>query len=551
MFQSYLFDNSHSWTINFHSIKIELNPSPLKDIVNKFNGTSFKSEELFSKPVHFGADNYLRSGDFKHSAEKVGLHKGQLRENRFKMKNHPKNALFPDNVFNLKINRNLFQKEEESLTAERKKPYPVYEDKMDELSDFYQRNSDGKSEIYDNLYQDQQKMDDRLIPQTSPENSNKSNTLLSKKTDRSFSGSKKKKKKQKKKEGTYNKKTEKTTKDKNIKNNLFLVKHPQYNPSLINSIKDDKKTFNKNIEKNKQLTPLEDFNIINKFKKEESSTINFDEIDEINRIDHDNNIDLEVNKDFREDNNIISIKRYNYKTFIDEINCNIIDSKYKLSQCKNEEAINISKTLNIDLYDKKWKDIILIISNNNKKQIDGIYENKETEKKAYDLLEMTFSDYYTIFLNKKLDTFLKKEKKIQKENFKQRKYKKIIESLINNNKSNELNQISKFIRFKSLNKKGKDRKAVLSVNNKSNKIPKELKNCEYCYYTIPPKKQKDFEDYAKKIFNQQSFDSGEDEKTIEKNIKSLEKLANNFYHWFNNKKARKRRNKKNEKEKNN
>ena len=563
MFQSYLFDNSYffgpdlkkssdSLSINFHPIERKLNLSFLKDIGYNVNGTSFKLEPLFSKPGHFGADNYLRSGDFKHSAEKVGLHKEQLRENRFKMESHPKNALFPDNVFNLKINRNLFQKEEESLTAERKKPYQVYEDKMDELSDFYQRNSDGKSEIYDNFYQDQQKMDDRLIPPTSPENSNKSNTLLSKKTGRSFSGSKKKKRKQKKKERTYNKKTEKTTKNKNIKNNLFLVKHPQYNPSLINSIKDDKKTFNKNIEKNKQLTPLEDFNIINKFKKEESSTINFDEIDEINRIDHDNNIDLEVNKDFREDNNIISIKRYNYKTFIDEINCNIIDSKYKLSQCKNKEAINISKILNIDLYDKKWKDIILIISNNNKKQIDGIYENKETEKKAYDLLEMTFSDYYTIFLNKKLDTFLGEEKKIQKENFKQRKYKKIIESLINNNKSNELNQISKFIRFKSLNKKGKDRKDELSMNNKSNKIPKELKNCEYCYYTIPPKKQKDFEDYAKKIFNNQlSFDSEKDQKTIEKNIKSLEKLANNFYHWFNNKKARKRRNKKNEKEKNN
>ena len=556
MFQSYLFDNSYffgpalkkpsdSWTIKFHPIERKLNLSFLKDIGYNVNGTSFKLEPLFSKPGHFGADNYLRSGDFKDSAEKVGLHKEQLRENRFKMESHPKNALFPDNVFNLKINRNLFQKEEESLTVERKKTISVYEDKTDNQSDFYQDNFDN-SKNYDNFYQDQQKIDDCIILPTSKENSNKSNTLLSKKRHRFFDASKKKKRNQKMKEGTHNKKTEKITKDKNIKNNFFLVNHPKYNTNLINSIKDDKKTFNENIEKNKQLTHLEDFNILNKFKKEESSTTNFDEI---NRSDHDNNILLEVYKDFREDNNIISIKRYNYNMFIDEINRNIIDSRYKLNKSKNEEAINISKTLNIDLYNKKWTFIILLISNNNTKQIVEIYKNKESEKKAYDLLEMEFSVYYTKFLDEKLATFLEEEKKIQKENFKQRKYKNIIESLIKNNKSNELNQIRKFTRFKSLNKKGKDRKDLLNLNNKSNKIPKELKNFEYCYYTIPQKKQKDFEDYAKTIFNNLSFDSEEDEKKIEKYIKLLEDLAKNFYHWFNKKKDRKARKQKNEKEK--
>ena len=559
-YRSYLFDNSYllgadlkkrsdSAIIKVRSIENEISLSPLKDNINNYNGTSFNLKPIFWGTVHFGADNYLRNGDLNHSAEKVGLHQELLRVNLFQMESHPKNALFPDNVFNLsKKSRNLFEKKEESLTVERKKTISVYEDNTDNQSDFYQDNFDN-SKNYDNFYQDQQKIDDCIILPTSKENSNKSNTLLSKKRHRFFDASKKKKRNQKMKEGTHNKKTEKITKDKNIKNNFFLVNHPKYNTNLINSIKDDKKTFNENIEKNKQLTHLEDFNILNKFKKEESSTINFDEINEINRSDHDNNILLEVYKDFREDNNIISIKRYNYNMFIDEINRNIIDSRYKLNKSKNEEAINISKTLNIDLYNKKWTFIILLISNNNTKQIVEIYKNKESEKKAYDLLEMEFSVYYTKFINEKLDTFLEEEKKIQKENFKQRKYKNIIESLIKNNKSNELNQIRKFTRFKSLNKKGKDRKDLLNLNNKSNKIPKELKNFEYCYYTIPQKKQKDFEDYAKTIFNNLSFDSEEDEKKIEKYIKLLEDLAKNFYHWFDKKKARKAREKKNEKEK--
>ena len=539
---------SDSAIIKVRSIENEISLSPLKDNINNYNGTSFNLKPIFWGTVHFGADNYLRSGDLNHSAEKVGLHQELLRVNRFQMESHPKNALFPDNVFNLsKKSRNLFEKKEESLTVERKKTISVYEDNTDNQSDFYQDNFDN-SKNYDNFYQDQQKIDDCIILPTSKENSNKSNTLLSKKRHRFFDASKKKKRNQKMKEGTHNKKTEKITKDKNIKNNFFLVNHPKYNTNLINSIKDDKKTFNENIEKNKQLTHLEDFNILNKFKKEESSTINFDEINEINRSDHDNNILLEVYKDFREDNNIISIKRYNYNMFIDEINRNIIDSRYKLNKSKNEEAINISKTLNIDLYNKKWTFIILLISNNNTKQIVEIYKNKESEKKAYDLLEMEFSVYYTKFLDEKLATFVE-EKKIQKKNFKQKKYKKIIENLIMNNKSNELNQIRKYTRFKSLNKKGIVEKALLNLNNKSKKIPKELKNFEYCYYTIPQKKQKDFEDYAKTIFNNLSFDSEEDEKKIKKNIKLLEDLAKNFYPWFKKKKDRKAREQKNEKEK--
>ena len=558
-YRSYLFDNSYllgadlkkrsdSAIIKVRSIENEISLSPLKDNINNYNGTSFNLKPIFWGTVHFGADNYLRSGDLNHSAEKVGLHQELLRVNRFQMESHPKNALFPDNVFNLsKKSRNLFEKKEESLTVERKKTISVYEDNTDNQSDFYQDNFDN-SKNYDNFYQDQQKIDDCIILPTSKENSNKSNTLLSKKRHRFFDASKKKKRNQKMKEGTHNKKTEKITKDKNIKNNFFLVNHPKYNTNLINSIKDDKKTFNENIEKNKQLTHLEDFNILNKFKKEESSTINFDEINEINRSDHDNNILLEVYKDFREDNNIISIKRYNYNMFIDEINRNIIDSRYKLNKSKNEEAINISKTLNIDLYNKKWTFIILLISNNNTKQIVEIYKNKESEKKAYDLLEMEFSVYYTKFLDEKLATFVE-EKKIQKKNFKQKKYKKIIENLIMNNKSNELNQIRKYTRFKSLNKKGIVEKALLNLNNKSKKIPKELKNFEYCYYTIPQKKQKDFEDYAKTIFNNLSFDSEEDEKKIKKNIKLLEDLAKNFYPWFKKKKDRKAREQKNEKEK--
>ena len=537
--RSYLFDISYllradlkkrsdSAIIKVRSIENEISLSPLKDNINNDNETSFNLELLSSNTVHFVAENHLRSGDFNHSADKVELYPEQLRESRFEMESPPKKTLSPDNVFeSSKKNRNLSQNEERSLTTERKKTNKDYEDTMIDLSDFYQDNSDGKSEIYENLSQDKQNMDDCIIPKTSQENSNKSNTLLSKKTERFFHTSKKKERKQNKKEGTYNKKSEKITKDKNIKNNFFLVKHLNYNTNLINSIKDDKKTFNENIEKNKQLTHLEDFNILNKFKKEESSTINFDEINEIKRSDHDNNIILEVYKDFREDNNIISIKRYIYNMYIDEINSNIIDSRNKLNKSKNEEAINISKTLNIDLYNKKWTFIILLISNNNTKQIVEIYKNKESEKKAYDLLEMEFSVYYTKFLDEKLATFVE-EKKIQKKNFKQRKYKKIIENLIMNNKSNELNQIRKYTRFKSLNKKGIVEKALLNLNNKSKKIPKELKNFEYCYYTIPQKKQKDFEDYAKTIFNNLSFDSEEDEKKIEKYIKLLEDLAKNF-----------------------
>ena len=125
-YRSYLFDNSYllgadlkkrsdSAIIKVRSIENEISLSPLKDNINNYNGTSFNLKPIFWGTVHFGADNYFRSGDINHSVEKVGLHQELLRVNRFQMESHPKNALFPDNVFNLSKKVGTFSRKKKNL----------------------------------------------------------------------------------------------------------------------------------------------------------------------------------------------------------------------------------------------------------------------------------------------------------------------------------------------------------------------------------------------------------------------------------------------------
>lgn len=123
---------------------------------------------------------------------------------------------------------------------------------------------------------------------------------------------------------------------------MKLVKHPDYDSNLLNLVEDKKMPLNQNIKKNEELNDFKNFNNINIPKKEDSKDIYFDKIIQI-RYNNDNNISFDIKKEFREDNGIVSIKRYIYNKFMKEINSKIINSEWKLNQFIDEKVKNISK----------------------------------------------------------------------------------------------------------------------------------------------------------------------------------------------------------------
>jgi len=311
-----------------------------------------------------------------------------------------------------------------------------------------------------------------------------------------------------------------------------------------------KKSRNK-IEKKEQLNDLDNFDNINEINSNGSedylnNTEIFPIIQELgtNKKGNENkiNIDNDFNVDIplRENNAITSIKHYLFKMFIDEINEKIAvkDKTKQLYVTKFAKSINRNK--NLESYRQKWKDILLINYKdekinennleNNRETIKHIYDNKENFEDAYNLLEMPFDKYYNNFLNNNLEEFISKQREKQLADFKQKKYKMIIEKLIQDNNWDELNIIKvNFISFISLNKEGEKK-----IKTK----PLSEEDFFHCYsYTIY--KPEKFQNYVKKIDKSLNFDFEYEKEIIERNMCLLKNTAKRYENWFSEKTPRK------------
>jgi len=93
-------------------------------------------------------------------------------------------------------------------------------------------------------------------------------------------------------------------------------------------------------------------------------------------------------------------------------------------------SINLKNKLSLGK--TNWEEIILNNYNGNKDIIKNIIKNiyDKKEKDAIRLLGMTFNEYLEIFIENNLKQFLEKEKENQIKNYKQKKYKGVIDKLI-------------------------------------------------------------------------------------------------------------------------
>ena len=409
----------------------------------------------------------------------------------------------------------------------------------------YQRNSFEEDKKLENFYKNETKVDGGgLIPSTSCEDSNEKKEFLGKKTDRPFFDSKEKDKSQNKNN------SDNKLKDENKVNKLLSGTSPTCSPNINDSIKDNKKVLDKKTEEieeelnifekqNKSIkytniplkSPSLSFNKkVNKFKAEESEKTNFNGTQDTKNNKNEANICLDINIKFRRDNSKISIMRFFYNKFLNDINIEIKNDELKLDKFSNVKEIDITNLEILKkLKEKKWKDIIKLTSEDNKRKINGIYKDKIIEEEAIKLLEMPLIDYYNKFLNdESLDNFLKKKRNELVNFIKNKKYGKIIDNLKENNENGDI--IRKFVRIKGLNAEGNKQKKPVGSNAKDNKIPKELKNVKYYYYNIKEKQKVNFENYANKIYGNMSFDPTKDSKeVIEDYIEKLRNLANSFF----------------------
>ena len=524
-------------------------------------------QPLSLKTGLFGTVKLINDRDANKKTKTVGQHQKQERKNRFQTGNYPSNknasasrelralsemklskpskTLYPnknsEDTKDPKKSGNLFQREDDSITAEKKNK--VNEEDMDQ-SILYQRNSFEEDKKLENFYKNETKVDGGgLIPSTSCEDSNEKKEFLGKKTDRPFFDSKKKDKSQNKNN------SDNKLKDENKVNKLLSGTSPTCSPNINDSIKDNKKVLDKkteeieeelnNFEKQNKSnkytniplkSPSLSFNKkVNKFKAEESEKTNFNGTQDTKNNKNEANICLDINIKFRRDNSKISIRRSFYNKYLNDINIEIKNDELKLDKFSNVKEIDITNLEILKkLKEKKWKDIIKLTSEDNKRKIDGIYKDKIIEEEAIELLEMPLIDYYNKFLNEGLATFLDKKRDELVNFIKNKKYGKIIDNLKENNKNGDI--IRKFVRIKGLNAEGKKQKEHVFSNTKDNKIPKELKNVKYCYYNIKEKQKVNFENYANKIYGNMSFDPTKDSKeVIEDYIEKLRNLANSFF----------------------
>ena len=330
------------------------------------------------------------------------------------------------------------------------------------------------------------------------------------------------------------------------------LNEPNESNNLLGNKRNKPNEESRNIkEKKEQLNDLDNFDNISEINRNDSEDhLNDPEIIPIvqelgtnkkgneNKINIDNNFNVDI--PLRENNAITSIKYYVVKKFIDEINEKIAVKDKTKQLCVTKFAKSINRNKNLESYRQKWKDILLIIYKdeeinennleNNRETIKHIYDNKENFEDAYNLLEMPFDKYYNNFLNNNLEEFISKQREKQFADFKQKKYKMIIEKLIQDKNWDELNIIKdKFISFISLNKEGEKK-----IKTK----PLSEEDFFHCYsYTIY--KPEEFQNYVKTIDKSLNFDFEYEKEIIERNMCLLKNTAKRYENWFSEKTPRK------------
>ena len=244
----------------------------------------------------------------------------------------------------------------------------------------------------------------------------------------------------------------------------------------------------------------------------------------------------EINKEFRDDNKKIKIKRAICNLFLQQLNEKIKDENLKIKGLDTNKVQDINILNNKSLGSSKWKDIILKNSKGNDDIIKKIYE--KNEKDAIKLLEMTFNTYLEIFKENNLAQFLEKEKKSQIKKYKQKKYKKIIKKEISEKNIENLKILKNFVTLGVKNKKYKNK---LNFNKNEVNIIQEFEGRNYKI-----SKEKKFIIYIKssKKYKNINFElTSKEINDINKNIEDLNALVNDFQNWFN-KTPRKSRKKK-------
>ena len=241
---------------------------------------------------------------------------------------------------------------------------------------------------------------------------------------------------------------------------------------------------------------------------------------------------IEIAKVFRKDNDRIKIKKIIFKSFLEKINEKIKDVNLKIKEFEQKKIKDISRANNYSLFNNKWKDIILENSIGNSDIIKNIYENNE--KDIFELLEMTFGQYFDIFINNNWEQFIERERESQIKKYKQKKYKEIINEIISEKNTQILKQIKKYTTIGVKNKKGE---SLLDSENKEENIIEKFERHNYKII-----KEKEFIVFIHSLnqYKNISFEiSLKELDDINKHISVLKVLVNDFQKWIE-KKPRKR-----------
>ena len=241
---------------------------------------------------------------------------------------------------------------------------------------------------------------------------------------------------------------------------------------------------------------------------------------------------IEITKVFRKDNDRIKIKKIIFKSFLEKINEKIKDVNLKIKEFEQKKIKDISRANNYSLFNNKWKDIILENSIGNSDIIKNIYENNEND--IIELLEMTFGQYFDIFINNNWEQFIERERESQIKKYKQKKYKEIINEIISDKNVQNLERIKKYTTIGVKNKKGEN---ILDSDNKEENIIEKFERHNYKII-----KEKEFIVFIHSLnqYKNISFEiSLKELDDINKHISVLKVLVNDFQKWIE-KKPRKR-----------
>lgn len=240
-------------------------------------------------------------------------------------------------LFKDKIKNKICQIREDRSPTIDKNSRPIHDEKMD-LSPLFNDNKFNKNDTDFYSDYDQPLMNEEKIGSTSPEKSNELK-FLNKKTEK-----KKEKRKKINNKGNKNKKSKKNIKDK--KDIIKIKKHTKYDIISMNfgnidfdskvnignnELKSNKSTKNLSFDKGEKSSSI---NLENKNNDINNKIIKDENKNEINFF-------TTIQKKFKKDNAIVSIKKNAYKEFLNEFNDKIKNSELKLNEFISKKVENI------------------------------------------------------------------------------------------------------------------------------------------------------------------------------------------------------------------